>query len=165
MTFVECAKEFRADPPENAVDLHDDHHKHVKIAVEDFDRKVQEEAARNIVVDTTQGPNEKKALSYLDGYLKFPFASSEEKEQIKAAKQAIKLGKFQKLQREVNALKRNLKKIPIQPVEMLDAMLKIINKYPIQLEDNGDNRPTVTIKSYNNLRPEIIISESYQYIK
>jgi superfamily II DNA/RNA helicase len=165
MTFVETAKEFRADPPERAVELHEEHHNQVKKAVEDFDRKVAEEASRNIVVDTTQGPNEKKALAYLDGYLKFPFISTEEKEKIKAAKQAIKLGKFQKLQREVNALKRNLKKTPLQPVEMLDAMLKIIGKYPIEIEDNGDNRPTVTIKSYNNLKPEIIISESYQYNK
>ncbi|MBN1185651.1 MAG: helicase [Bacteroidales bacterium] len=165
MTFVECAKEFRADPPEKAEDLHDNHHNHVKLAVEDFDKKVQEEASRNIVVDTTQGPNEKKALAYLDGYLKFPFISGEEKEKIKAAKQAIKLGKFQKLQREVNALKRNLKKTPLQAVEMLDAMIKIIDKYPIEIEDTTDIRPTVTIKNYNNFRPEIIISESYQYQK
>ena len=163
MTFVECAKEFRADSPEKGIELHEDHHKHVKIAIEDFNRKVQEEASRNIVVDTTQGPNEKKALAYLDGYLKFPFISSEEKEKIKAAKQAIKLGKFQKLQRDVNAVKRNLKKTHLQPVEMLDAMIKIIDKYPIEIEDTTDVRPTVTIRSYSNLKPEIIISESYQY--
>ena len=131
----------------------------------DFDRKVQEEATRHQVVDATQGPNEKKALAYLDGYLSLPFISDAEKQKIKAAKQAIKLGKFQKLQREVNALKRNLKKTPLQPVEMLDAMLKIIAKYPVDVEDNTDNRPTVTIKSYSNLKPEIIISESYKHPK
>ena len=165
LTFVECAREFRADQPEEAIELHQKHHEQVKIAVEDFDKKVQEEASRHLVVDTTQGPNEKKALAYLDGFLKFPFISSEEKQKIKAAKQSIKLGKFQKLQREVNALKRNLKKTPLQPVEMLDAMLHIIEKYPIELDDTADDRPTVTIKSYNNLKPEIIISESYKYLK
>jgi len=165
LTFVECAKEFRADPPEKGLELHEDHHMHVKIAVQDFDRKVQEEASRNIVVDATQGPNEKKALAYLDGFLKLPFIGHDEIEKIKAAKQAIKLGKFQKLQREVNALKKNLKKTRIQPVEMLDALLRIIDKYPIEIEDTTDVRPTVTLKSYNNLKPEIIISESYQYLK
>ena len=165
MTFVECAREFRADPPEHAVELHENHHNHVKLAVEDFDRKVREEVSRNQVVDSTQGPNEKKALAYLDGYMKLAFIATEEKEKIKAAKQAIKLGKFQKLQREVNALKKNLKKTPLQPVEMLDAMLKIINKYPIDFDDTTDNRPTVTVKSYVKLKPEIIISESYKYQK
>lgn len=163
MTFVECVKEFRADKPEKGVELHEDHHSHVKTAMNDFDRKVQEEASRNLVVDTTQGPNEKKALAYLDGFLAFPFISTQEKEKIKAAKQAIKLGKFQKLQREVNALKKNLKKTPLQAVETLDAMLKIIEKYPIDFQDLNDMNPTVTIKSYSKLKPEIIISESYQY--
>ena len=42
----------------------------------------------------------------MDGFLTFPFASDEERQLIKAAKQAVKLGKFQKLQREVNKLKK-----------------------------------------------------------
>ncbi len=165
LTFVECAKEFRADPPEKGVELHEDHHLHVNLAVQDFDRKIKEEASRHVVVDATQGPNEKKALAYLDGFLKLPFIGNDEKEKIKAAKQAIKLGKFQKLQREVNALKKNLKKTRVQPIDMLDALLKIIDKYPIEIQDTTDVRPTVTLKIYNNLKPEIIISESYQYLK
>lgn len=163
LTFVETAKEFRADPPEQGIPLHEKHHEHVILAVSDFDNKLQEEAASQIVVDATQGPNEKKALSYLDGFFKFPFLSSEETNLIKAAKQAIKLGKFQKLQREVNALKKNVKKTPLSAVDLVDALLKIIQKYPLDSEDNPDNRPTITIKTYEKLKPEIIISESYSY--
>ena len=165
MTFVETAKEFRADPPERGIPLHAAHHEHVNLAINDFGMKVQEEAAKGIVVDTTQGPNEKKALAYLDGFLNLPFISVEESNLIKAAKQAIKLGKYQKLQRDVNALKKNVKKTPLKPVELLDAVLKIIAMYPIESTDNTDNRPTVTIKSLHNLRPEIIISESFSYLK
>ncbi|HRW21292.1 MAG TPA: helicase, partial [Bacteroidales bacterium] len=163
LTFVETAKEFRADPPEHGIPLHEKHHEHVTVAVSDFEKKLQEEAASQIVVDASQGPNEKKALSYLDGFFKFPFLSPEETDLIKAAKQAIKLGKFQKLQREVNALKKNVKKTPLSAVDLVDALLKIILKYPLDPEDNPDNRPTVTIKTYEKLKPEIIISESYSY--
>lgn len=165
MTFVETAREFRADVPEKGIDLHDKHHEHVQTAVADFDKKLQEEAAKDILVDTTQGPNEKKALAYLDGFLKLPFISDEESDLVKAAKQAIKLGKFQKLQREVNALKKNVKKAPLKPVELLEALLKILDKYPLETEENPDNRPVISIKSYEKLKPEIIISESYSYNK
>lgn len=165
LSFVETAKEFRSDPPEKGIALHDNHHEHVSVAVQDFHRKVQEEAAKGIVVDATQGPNEKKALAYLDGFLKLPFISAEELTKVKAAKQAVKLGRYQKLQRDINALQRNVKKTPLKPIELLDALLKIIDKYPIETTDTTDDRPTISIKSLHKLHPEIIISESYSYIK
>ncbi len=165
LSFVETAKEFRADPPEKAIDLHPLHHEHVSAAVDDFRQKVQDEAIKHAVVDPTQGPNEKKALAYLDGFLSFPFVSEDEKLKIKAAKQAVKLGRLQKLQRDINALKRNVKKAPLPPVELLDALLKIINNYPLETADNTDVRPTVSVRSANKLKPEIIISESYSYTK
>ena len=165
MGFVEVAKEFRADVPEQGISLHDNHHSQVAFASSYFEDKLQEEMASNQVVDTTQGPNEKRALAYLDGFLSFPFVSETEKQKIKAAKTAIKLAKFQKLQREVNALKRNAKKSKIKPVELLDAVIKIIDKYPIDTEDDETSTPIVTVKSFEKMKPEIIISESYSYNK
>ena len=165
MGFVEVAKEFRADVPEQGISLHDNHHRQVAFASNYFEDKLQEEMASNQVVDTTQGPNEKRALAYLDGFLSFPFVSETEKQKIKAAKTAIKLAKFQKLQREVNALKRNAKKSKIKPVELLDAVIKIIDKYPIDTEDDETSTPIVTVKSFEKMKPEIIISESYSYNK
>lgn len=165
MTFVETAREFRADAPEKSQSLHDLHHDHVNNALEDFNQKLQKEMASGQVVDVSQGPNEKKALAYLDGFLSLSFIGITEKEKIKAAKQAIKLGKFQQLQRDVNNLKRNIKKTPLKPVELLDALLRIIEKYPIDEKDNTDNRPTVTIKTFEKFKPEIIISESFTFTK
>jgi superfamily II DNA/RNA helicase len=165
MGFVEVAKEFRADVPEQGISLHDNHHSQVAFASSYFEDKLQEEMASNQVVDTTQGPNEKRALAYLDGFLSFPFVSETEKQKIKAAKTAIKLAKFQKLQREVNALKRNAKKTKIKPVELLDAVIKIIDKYPIDTKDDETSTPIVTVKSFEKMKPEIIISESYSYNK
>ncbi len=165
MGFVEVAKEFRADPPEQGIELHTEHHNQVGLAVEDFNIKIQEEMVRNQVVDVTQGPNERRALAYLDGFLSLPFIGEDEKLKIKATKLAIKRAKFQKLQREINALKRNAKKDLIKPVDLLDAVLKIINKYPIEYEDNEGDSSTITVKSFEKLKPEIIISESYSYKK
>lgn len=163
MGFVEVAKEFRADVPEQSISLHDNHHSQVEFASNYFKDKLQEDMASNQVVDTTQGPNEKRALAYLDGFLNFPFISESEKQKIKAAKSAIKLAKFQKLQREVNTLKRNAKKSKIKPVELLDAVIKIIEKYPINTNDSETSTPIVTVKSFEKMKPEIIISESYSY--
>jgi superfamily II DNA/RNA helicase len=165
MGFVEVAKEFRADKPELGIVLHDKHHEQVALAVDDFNEKLKEEMSRSLVVDTTQGPNEKRALSYLDGFLRLPFISDIEKESIKAAKQAVKIAKFQKLQREINALKRNAKKDKIKPVELLDAVIRIINKYPIEANESNSASPIVSVKSFEKMKPEIIISESYSYNK
>jgi len=161
LSFVETAKEFYAVASEQGIPLHDSHHEQVSQAITDFHEKIQQEIASTQVVDTTQGPNEKKALAYLDGFLTFPFASEQEKKLIKAAKQAIKLGRFQKLQRDVNKLKRDTKTTKLKPVDLLDAMIKIINLYPVEQADTMEDRPMVTIRSYEKLKPEIIISESF----
>jgi hypothetical protein len=79
---------------------------------------------------------------------------------IRAAKNAVKLGKFQKLQRDINKLKKDAKSQGLKPVELLDAMIKVISNYPID-NDALEDRPTVTIRSYEDLKPEIIISESF----
>lgn len=163
MGFVEVAKEFRADPPEIAIPLHEKHHEQVALAVKDFDDKLKEELASSQVIDTTQGPNEKRALAYLDGFLTLPFISEKEKELIKAAKQAIKAAKFQKLQREVNLLKKNAKTQKIKPVDLLDAMFKILNNYPLNQTEKQTINPVVTVKSFKKYKPEIIISQSYSH--
>lgn len=161
LSFVETAKEFYAVASEQGIPLHENHHEQVSQAITDFHEKIQQEIASTQVVDTTQGPNEKKALAYLDGFLTFPFASDQEKRLIKAAKQAIKLGRFQKLQRDVNKLKRDTKVTKLKAVDLMDAMIKIINLYPVEQADTMEDRPMVTIRSYEKLKPEIIISESF----
>jgi len=160
LTFVEIAKVFNAMVSEKGIPLHNKHHQHVNIALKDFHAKVHQEIAGNQVVDTTQGPNEKKALAYLDGFLTLPFASEEDKRMIRAAKNAVKLGKFQKLQRDINKLKKDAKTRGMKPVELLDAMIQVISTYPID-NDALEDRPTVTIRSFEDLKPEIMISESF----
>jgi superfamily II DNA/RNA helicase len=161
LSFVETAKEFNAMASEHGVPLHVQHHTQVQIALKDFYDKVHKEATQSQVLDVTQGPNEKNALAYLDGFLSFPAASDEDKRLIKAAKTAVKMGKFQNLQRDVNKFKKGTKTTKLKQVELLDAMLKLIQKYPVLQVGELDERPAISIRSFEQLRPEIIISESF----
>lgn len=160
LSFVETAHEFKTDPPEKSIELPDFHHKQVQLAHKDFEEKIMADITTAQVVDTTQGPNEKRALKYLDGFLSIPFISEVEKEKIKAAKTAIKMGKFQKLQREINKLKRDTGKIKLKPVELVDALLKIIENYPLATVLQ-ENNPAIQVRSFDNYKPEIIISQSF----
>ena len=54
-----------------------------------------------------------------------------------------------------------MKVTKLKAVDLLDAMIKIINQYPVLHLDGIEDRPTVTIRSYEKLKPEIIISESF----
>jgi hypothetical protein len=141
--------------------LGDKHHEQVNVALKDFHAKIHEELVSGEVVDMTQGPNEKKALTFLEGFLSLPFAGEVEKNKLRAAQQAIKIGKFQQLQRDVNTLKKNLKKTPMKAVELLDNIIRIIDKYPLQNSNNALIQPMITIKSFEKYKPEIIISESF----
>jgi hypothetical protein len=161
IAFIEAANLFRATKHEKGVELHSNHHEQINIVLEDFKAKIDTDLAIDSLVDTTQGPNEKKALAYLDGFLSLPFISKEEKELIKAAKNAIKVGKFQQLQREVNKLKRSTKTVKLKPVDLLDALLKILNQYPLKDKDLKDDRPIISVRSFEKFKPEIIISESF----
>ncbi|TQO38690.1 phospholipase D-like protein [Arenibacter algicola] len=160
LSFVETAHEFKTDSPEKAIKLPEFHHQQVQLAHKDFEDKIMADITSAQVVDTTQGPNEKRALKYLDGFLTIPFITDMEKDKIKAAKTAIKMGKFQKLQREVNKLKRDTTKIKLKPVELVDALLRIIDSYPMA-SVMQENNPAISIKSFDHYKPEIIISQSF----
>ena len=161
LSFVESAHIFRAAATEDRHPLHDHHHDHVNRALDDFADKLQAEAVQHRVVDASQGPNEKKALAYLDGFLNIPFISDAEIRRIHAAKHAIKLAKFAQLQRGINNLIKSQKKVPVTPVVLVEKLMEILNRYPLDKEFENGAHPVVTIRTTGQLHPEIIISESF----
>lgn len=162
LTFVEAVKQFEAKVDEKALPLHDHHHDHVRSAVESFGKKIMEESALRKKVDPTQGPNEKKALAYLDAFVNLQIASNEEKARIALAKQAIKLGTYQNLQRDINKLQRSAKSAPVKHVVLLEKIMKILNSYPLHtLEETPETKMVVSQQNDPGFIPEIIISESY----
>ncbi|MGD9685466.1 MAG: helicase-related protein [Desulfobacter sp.] len=161
LSFVETARIYQATVDEASHPLHDRHHDHVNLALDDFAGKLQAEAIQHKVVDTAQGPNERKALSYLDGFLKLPFISEAEKRRIRGAKHAIKLARFAQLQRGINDLAKSQKKTPVTAVALLEKLMEILNRYPLGPEFEETEQPVIAVKTSGELRPEIIISESF----
>jgi hypothetical protein len=163
LTFLEAAKEFEARVDEKAIPLHELHHQQVNIAIESFANQEEESKAITQKINITQGPNEKRAIVYLDGFTSIPNITDEELTLINKAKQAITTGKFQQLQRDVNKLKASTKKTSINPVILLERMIKIISSYPLDdvaLKDET-TQATDVIKVKKEIVPEIIISESF----
>ena len=125
LTFLEAVKEFEARTEEKAIPLHDKHHEQVAKAIEAFSEKEEESKAVTKKVVTNQGPNEKKALSYLDALVHAPNITDEEVDWIEKAKRAISTGKFQQLQRDINKLQSAVKKAPVKTVVLLERVMKI----------------------------------------
>ena len=163
LTFLEAVKEFEARIEEKAIPLHDKHHEQVAKAIEVFSEKEEEAKAVTKKVVTNQGPNEKKALSYLDGFVHVPNITDEEVDLIEKAKRAISTGKFQQLQRDINKLQNAAKKAPVKTVVLLERLMKIITSYPLEhVKLNNFEAQAISKERYvKELIPEIIISESF----
>jgi len=161
ITFTEAACEFHAtDPTEEAISLHAEHHAQVNAATAAFAAAVLADTLAPQAVEARQGPNERRALAYLDGFLSFDFVSDEERRLIRLAKQAIARARFANLQRDINALQRDTKKVKVTPATLADKLIGILKGYPLQeMETQGaasrDSGPPV------ETAPEIILSESF----
>ena len=84
-------------------------------------------------MDTAQGPNEKKALSYPDAIINLQLANAEETGLLLNAKPAV----------------------------LLDELLKIVRKYPLQATEENNSQAFILPYAVNEFKPEIIISESF----
>lgn len=161
LTFLQAEKEYFAKVSEKAISLNEHHHDQVKVAIDLFADKLEEEKSKERKIDTTQGPNEKKALSFLDALTNIQIANTEEKDLMQKAKIAIRLGKFQQLQRDVNKLAKVVKTSPLKPAILLDQVIKILNRYPLQVIEDDTIQSIQPIFNLKEFKPEIIISESF----
>lgn len=162
LTFVESAKQFETREEEKQIPLHEFHHVQVNTAIKSFSEQIQKESAKDKKVDVTQGPNEKKAIAYLDAFLNIKLASQEEVELILLAKKTIRFGRFQNLQRDINKLHNAVKIKHVKPVILLEKLMQILNSYPLKSISENDLQPSEQFElSFSELNPEIIISESF----
>lgn len=160
LTIVEAAREFRAaDPAERAVALHDAHHAHVNAALRRCEEQAVTERIQRDTVETAQGPNERRALAYLDGFLNLNFVSERESALIKSARSAIQRARFQNLPRQINQLLRATKQTKLTPVALLAKLMEILDTYPLAEEQ----ATATTAETAQRLEGEavIILSESF----
>nr|WP_294894750.1 helicase-related protein [uncultured Pedobacter sp.] len=161
LTFLQAEKEYYAKVTEKAIPLCVNHHAQVQSAIKLFADKMEDEKSKDRKIDTTQGPNEKRALSFLDAVINIAIANVIEKELLQNAKSAIRLGRFQKLQRDINKLAKAIKVAPLKPAILLEEVIKILNKYPLQTIEDETVQTFKPIYNVKEFKPEIIISESF----
>lgn len=161
LTFLQAEKEYHAKVTEKSIPLNELHHTQVKNAVALFANKLEEEKSKERKIDTTQGPNEKRALAFLDALTNIQIANPHEKELLQNAKTAIRLGKFQHLQRDINKLAKAIKASPLKPAILLEEVVKILNKYPLQVVEDDSMQAVQPIFNIKEFKPEIIISQSF----
>ncbi len=161
LTFLETAKRFQCMIHERAIKLHDLHHEQVQVAVQRFQAKVEAEKAQDKKVDVSQGPNEKKALIYLDAFLSLPIILDDEKILVGLAKEAIRRGRFQNLQRDINKLQKSQAKVKVQAAVLLEHLMKILTGYPLSDPADEVTTTSVTPVAVVPVEPAIIISESF----
>jgi superfamily II DNA/RNA helicase len=159
ISLLEAADEFRApDPKEKTIPLHAAHHDQINSALTKFKASVVAEALQAETVDATQGPNEQRALRYLDGFSSLPFVNEDERALIQAAKLAIRRARFQNLQRQINQLQRSTKTVKMTPAALADKLIQILRTYPLQ----SDNAAPVSAAARPlDTTPDIILSESF----
>ncbi|HPN68006.1 MAG TPA: helicase-related protein [Saprospiraceae bacterium] len=160
LTFLETVKIFEAEVIEKATALHPQHHEQVQAGILLFSDILEKEKAKDKKIDTTQGPNEKKANAYLDAILNLNLTNEEERALIIKAKEAMRQGRFQNLQRDINKFQRALKKFPLKPAVILEKVIEILKAYPLINEEDAQEfeKKIVRVKTLN---PEIIITESF----
>jgi len=160
LTFLETVKIFEAEMHEKGISLHGRHHEQVQTGITLFTDLLEKEKAKDKKADNTQGPNEKKASIYLDAMLNFGLTNEEERILIVKAKESLRLGRFQNLQRDINKFQRNLKKSPLKPAIVLEKVITILKSYPL-LQEVSDQTQVRQVLLANSLNPEIIITESF----
>jgi len=135
--FVEMARTFRAEVTEKSFPLHEKHHDDVRGAAADFREKLEADAARELAVDHTLGPNEQKAIRLLAAATGMPHVSAAEKASAKSGKQIVSTAVY------------------------LDKLMEIVRAYPLEVEDADDiDRPESTV-DLTGFEPKIILSESF----
>jgi superfamily II DNA or RNA helicase len=158
ISFLECANMFKALTEEKPLPLIEQHYEHVQSAIKHF-KEVQHEEKNNGTIAVQFSPNEKRALSFVDAFSRLQEISEDELQTLKLAKQAIIEHRFQKLQREINQLRKSTEKTHMKPVHVAEKLLQIVKKYPMQNgKEESEQETELAVMAEE---PEIIISESF----
>ena len=162
LSFVEAARVFHANAKEKSVPLPLGHHDQVNAALTHYHETLKSEAVRDQIVDNQIGPNERKALQFLNIFIAYPdLASDEEKKLLKNAQTAVRKAAFAKLQRDLVKLENAQRKTPLKPAVLLDKTLEILNRYDFTSYDDESAEDLNAGLSAEDLEPVIILSESF----
>ncbi|HOY15700.1 MAG TPA: helicase-related protein [Haliscomenobacter sp.] len=170
LTFIEAADIFRAFVEEKSIPLPPTHHSHIQLALQQFDSDIQAEKVRNKAVDVTLSVTEQQAINYLKPFIPSNLVSEPERKILEWGLKAIQHeGKFPNLTREVRKYKQQIDKASKSPkppkhaeiIEGLVAIVKNYYKHAVMAEVNEPSEEVPVEKPVLQIRPDIIISESF----
>lgn len=178
-TFVEAARIFEAHATEKAKPLHANHHAQIEAAINSFHTE-QQITALGERASTKLGPNEQKALSFVNKVGWLEYATAEDKLLLDNAKVSIRRGRFQKLPRELNKLLRTSQTAKAMVQEGTDVatltrteqtyrkLIAILREFPLlevadESNPQGDKADRQKAERTGGLKPmpQVIISESF----
>lgn len=168
LTFVEAARVFEAKATEKAFPLHELHHDQIGVALGTF-RKEQQVLALGEKASAKLGPNEQKALAFINQSRWSENATDDEKQLLDAAKAALRTGRFQKLPRDLNKLLKESQAAPEKRHAHFRKLISILNGYPLlqralEIEEHLPDEDAEADTETDNAPgrpPRIIISESF----
>lgn len=161
LTFIEAVKIFKADVSERPVALHELHHDQITAAVRSFKTQTQLQAL-GVRSAIKLGPNDQRAIGFLNDMMKQEFTNELEKATMESAKHAIKIGRFQKLPRELNKLLKQAKEQRIAREILHQKLMRILKYYPLLEQQEAAPATEVDRRFVDEKNmPQIIISESF----
>lgn len=114
-------------------------------------------------LDSNPGPNERRALEFLDAFLKLDLLSDAEKDLIRAAKLAVRRVKLTNLQKSINKLQKSVQTVKVTPSVLADKLVALLRTFPLDTEPPvhaaPPSHPSETINTAT--LPRIILSESF----
>ncbi|MEI6139801.1 MAG: helicase-related protein [Mariniphaga sp.] len=161
LTFIEAAQIFEAHETEKPVALHEKHHEQINQAIESF-RSEESLLLLGEKGSVKLGPNEQRAIAFVNDCYRLEFANDMEKDRLNAAKMAIRNGRFQKLPREINKLIKDANKEQYKLIDRFSKLMDILKNYPLlehASEEQSENKKAKVFSPANT--PKIIISESF----
>jgi len=161
LTFIEAAQIFEAHETEKPVPLHDKHHDQINQAIKSF-KSEESLLLLGEKGSVKLGPNEQRAIAFVNQCYFLEYANDLEKDVLNAAKMAIRNGRFQKLPREINKLIKLANKEKYKLLDRFTKLMDILKSYPL-LEKELDE-PVITKRPKKGAKlntPKIIISESF----
>jgi len=160
VTFVEAARIYEAKAIEKPIAIHGRHYNHIALALQTFKLELFVKSLGDRVL-IKLGPNETRAIAFVSAMLTYDFVNDEEKKVINSARQSIRVGRFQKLPREINKLLKKVKEEKINNIDQFHGLMKILASYPLLESENTETPETEEKPIKESQLPEIIISESF----
>lgn len=150
ITPIEAFNIFEAEQTEKRVDLIDNHHEHVKLAIEHFE--IQEHVVVKAQTDPKAlGGVAQRAKKYLSEVVKYPAVTEKQRENIMTIINLIDIGKYTNLSADVSRIQK-------QKLNLTNGLIeldKIARDYNVDISDTQKQTKRTVDK------PILIISESF----